>query len=214
MCSHYEAPGADRLREVYGTSPDQQFKLDLWPGYVAPFVRLRDKDSLDDSPSKIDVCVGVFGLLPRWAKDTKLSRRTYNARSETVAEKNSFKAAWKTGKHAIVLASAIYEPDWRSGKAVPTRISRKDGGLMGIAGLWESWIDPATRDEVLSFTMLTVNADSHPLMNQYHRPGDERRMVVVLPNGLHNDWLSAKPEQSMDFMREYPADRLIASANS
>jgi len=80
--------------------------------------------------------VGVFGLLPFWA-DKKLARSTYNARSETASVKRSFREAWKKAQHCIIPAVAIYEPDWRTGKAIPTRISRADGRLLGIAGLWE-----------------------------------------------------------------------------
>lgn len=211
MCSHYEAPDPEHLLNVYGSTPDQQYKLDLWPGYTGPFLRQRSPEHQDEGKSPIEVTAGIFGLLPHWAKDTKLARRTYNARSETVAEKNSFRDAWAHGNHAIVLARAFYEPDWRSGKAVPTRITRQDGGLMGIAGLWDRWIGP-DGEETLSFCMLTVNAEQHPLMKLYHRPKDERRMVVILPNGSHQAWLKAKPEDSWDYLRQYPADRLQAEA--
>lgn len=63
-----------------------------------------------------------FGLVLFWSKDTKIARRTYNARSETVAEKPSFRSAWKNAHHCIIPAAAIYEPDWRSGKAIPNRV--------------------------------------------------------------------------------------------
>lgn len=80
---------------------------------------------------------------------------------------------------------------------------------MGIAGLWEKWEVPG-EEVVHSFSMLTVNADDHEFMRNYHRPGDEKRMVVILPNGSHHDWLNAKASDSMDFMIQYPADRLLA----
>ena len=80
---------------------------------------------------------------------------------------------------------------------------------MCIAGLWERWRSPDGED-VFSYSMLTVNADDHAFMKNYHKPNDEKRMVVVLPNGLIDDWLKAPAEQSMEFMRQYPADRLIA----
>jgi putative SOS response-associated peptidase YedK len=51
---------------------------------------------------------------------------------------------------------------------------------MGIAGLWDCW-QPDKGEPVFSFTMLTVNADEHPLMQQVHKPADEKRMVVSLP---------------------------------
>ena len=79
---------------------------------------------------------GQLGLIPHWATDTTVARHMYNARSETVASKPSFRDAWRHGQRCIVPAEAFYEPDWRSGKAVPTRIARADGEPMGIAGLW------------------------------------------------------------------------------
>ena len=106
---------------------------------------------------------------------------------------------------------AIYEPDWRSGKAISTRISRADGHPMGIAGLWDAWkqIDGTW---LHSYTMLTINADSHDLMKSFHKPTDEKRMVVILPEAVYGDWLTATPEHSQEFLRPYPADRLVASA--
>ena len=82
---------------------------------------------------------------------------------------------------------------------------------MGIAGLWSWWKSPAGLS-VHSFTMLTINADEHALMRNYHKPGDEKRMVVVLPEGAYQDWLTAPAEQGMLFMAPYPAERLTALA--
>lgn len=206
MCSHYEAPSPQDLNKAFGSSAEFQ-QQELWPGYVGPFVR---QGINEDAESAHEVQAGMFGLLPFWAKDEKLARRTYNARSETVAEKPSFRSAWAKAQHCVIPAAAIYEPDWRSGKAVPTRIVRADGGMMSIAGLWERWVNPEGK-EVFSFTMLTVNADDHPFMRQYHRPDKEKRMVVILPNGAINDWLKAPAEESGQFMRQYPADRLAVS---
>jgi putative SOS response-associated peptidase YedK len=206
MCSHYEAPTIEQLELAFGIEPFEQGKLDLWPGYAGPFLRNIEATG-DPNESPIEVLQGSFGLIPSWSKDTKIARRTYNARSETVAEKPSFRSAWKYAQHCIIPAAAIYEPDWRSGKAIPTRIERGDGGPMGIAGLWEQWKNPEGKT-VHSYTMLTVNADDHEFMRNYHRPEDERRMVVILPKGLYRDWLTAPASESMEFMRRYPADRL------
>jgi putative SOS response-associated peptidase YedK len=211
MCSHYEAPSNERLIEGYGVAPNTPGQIEIWPCYMGPFIRRRPAEAHDDDLPPLEVLTGQFGLLPFWAKDRKLGRRTYNARSETVAEKPSYRAAWKQAQHCIIPAVAIYEPDWRSGKAVPTRITRTDGGVMGIAGIWERWESPG-EGVVHSFSMLTVNADDHEFMRNYHRPEDEKRMVVILPNGSHQDWLSASAADSMDFMLQYPADRLLANA--
>jgi len=152
---------------------------------------------------------GLFGLVPHWAEDTKITRHTYNARSETVAAKPSFRDAWKRGQHCIIPADAIYEPDWRSGKAIATRIERADGEPMGIAGLWSSWKSPKG-ETTFSYTMLTINADDHPLMRQFHKSVDEKRMVVILPPDRYQDWLRAAPEQSMGYMQPCSGDSLHA----
>ncbi|KOR08026.1 hypothetical protein ABW53_16670 [Stutzerimonas stutzeri] len=137
MCSRYEAPTPERLQEEFGVEFDAQEKLELWPGYAGPFLRKpRNVDPYDDAVLPFEAEVGLFGLLPFWA-DKKLARSTYNARSETASVKRSFREAWKKAQHCIIPAVAIYEPDWRTGKAIPTRISRADGRLLGIAGLWE-----------------------------------------------------------------------------
>jgi putative SOS response-associated peptidase YedK len=210
MCSHYEAPTSQQLQDAFGVVPEGPTQTELWPTYIGPFIRLPiASDPHDEAAPEFEALAGMFGLLPFWSKDTKLARRTYNARSETAAEKPSFRSAWREARHCIIPAVAIYEPDWRTGKAVPTRITRADGSLMCIAGLWERWTSP-DGEVVHSMSMLTVNADDHPLMNQYHRPDDEKRMVVILPNGSIRDWLKASASESREFMRQYPADRLTA----
>ena len=104
-------------------------------------------------------------------------------------------------------AEAIYEPDWGSGKAVPTRIARQDGKPLGLAGLWTS-NRKATGQEVLSFTLLTVNADGHGIFGHLHKLQDEKRMVVILPEDQYSDWLNASVARSMDFMRAFAAPSL------
>lgn len=191
MCSHYEAVrDPQTFSRHFGASlPLDVARWDIWPGYESVFIRRpRDADAGDDAVPEREACRGLFGMVPHWARDIKGARYTYNARSETVAEKPSFRDAWRRGNHCIIPAQAIFEPDWRSGKAVATRIARGDGEPMGIAGLWSDWRAP-TGAKVLSFTMLTINADTHPLMREYHKPEDEKRMVVILPEAKYREWL-------------------------
>lgn len=211
MCSHYQAiKERERYLRHFGVMPPAETgKVDVWPGYAAPFIRRpREADVGDDAVPQREALSGMFGLIPHWAKDTKIGRQTYNARSETVAVKPSFRDAWKNAQHCIIPVDAFFEPDWRSGKAVPTRISMADDAPMGIAGLWSSWRSP--QGLLHSFTMLTINADGHDLMRQFHKPADEKRMVVILPPDSYDHWLRATPQQSMEFMRPYPADRMQA----
>ena len=157
---------------------------------------------------------GQFGLVPRWVKsasDAKLrSTKLVNARSETVTTSTNFRDAWLAGQRCIVPTRAFMEDDWRSGKAVPTRIARVDGAPMGVAGLWESWTG-ADGAVIVSFTLLTVNANSHALMGRYQQPGNEKRMLAILNEGAYDAWLGARPEKAKEFMRAYPANWLTAN---
>lgn len=78
---------------------------------------------------------------------------------------------------------------------------------MAIAGLWSWWKSPEG-DVLHSYTMLTINADQHPLMRQFHKPTDEKRMVVILPEDRYDDWLRANAETSLGFLSPYPSDQL------
>lgn len=217
MCSHYQAvKERERFIRHFGVEPPHDAgNTDLWPGYTGPFVRRHPHAEVGDSavPPR-EALHGLFGLVPHWSPDTKITRYTYNARSETVASKPSFREAWKKAMHCIIPAEAIFEPDWRSGKPIPTRISRADGQPMGIAGLWSTWKSPHG-DVVLSYTMLTIAAAEHALMRHFHKPKDEKRMVVILPADQYDNWLQAPPAQSMAFLRRYPAGSLqVAQANA
>lgn len=212
MCSHYQSvENAARLRRDFGVSEwPAGAGVDVWPGSTSVMIRRHaHADVGDDAVPEREALAGVFGLIPHWARDATIARRTYNARSETVAEKPSFRDAWARARHCIIPAQAFFEPDWRSGRAVPTRIARADGRSLGIAGLWASWSNPQG-GQVHSFTMLTINADEHPLMRHLHKPGDEKRMVVVLPESRYDDWLRADAAGSRDFLLAYPAQDLLA----
>lgn len=183
---------------------------DLWPGYSGTFIRAHPHaDVGDEAVPEREALSGLFGLVPHWSVDTTITKATYNARSETVASKPSFREPWKHAQHCIIPAEAFYEPDWRSGRPVPARISLADGEPMGIAGLWSRWKSPQG-EIVHSYTMLTINATDHPLMRLFHKPADEKRMVVIVPPDRYADWLQASPEHSWEFMRPFAAERLSA----
>lgn len=169
-----------------------------------------------DTPASAarELATGQFGLVPPWVKsasDAKLrSTKLVNARSETVTTSNNFREAWLGARRCIVPAMAFFEDDFRNGKAVPTRIARVDGKPMGLAGLWESWTG-AEGDTLISFTLLTVNANSHALMSRYQQPGNEKRMPVILNEGAQDAWLNAHPDKAREFLRAYPANWLLAN---
>lgn len=203
----------DRYRRHFGVEPPADLgKHDLWPGYTGSFIRRHPHADVGDAAvPESEALNGLFGLVPHWSADTKITKATYNARSETVASKPSFRDAWRKAQHCIIPAEAFFEPNWHSGRAVPTCFSRQDGLPMGIAGLWSSWTSPQG-GIIHSYTMLTINADQHPLLRLMHKPTDEKRMVVILPDAAYGDWLRASAAQSHAFMRPYPAELLQASA--
>ena len=185
MCANYTpVTQSDRLLKFFGVVRDRdEAPADVWPLGLAPFIRKAEEGS--GNPVVED---GVFGLLPQFQAEMAAGKKTYNARSETVHRLPSFRDAWAKGRRCIIPAEAIYEPNWESGKAERWRISLPNDEPMGIAGIYEKWTDPTGR-EFMTFAMLTVNADDHPVMKRFHRPGEEKRMVVILNREQQGEWL-------------------------
>lgn len=212
MCAHYEAVSKpERLKGAFQVDMPEGAKADVWPGYTGLFIR-RPKEAMqgEDVAPWREAMVGSYGLIPHWAKDTSVVRHTYNARSETVATKPSYRDAWRLGRRCIIPAEAFYEPDWRSGRTVPTRIARADGQPMGIAGIWTGW--RATDGSIIrSMSMLTVNADDHPLMRNFHRPEDEKRMVVILDEVGYDAWLDERNATPIALLKQFSTARLTVS---
>jgi putative SOS response-associated peptidase YedK len=128
--------------------------------------------------------------MPAWSKSTHY-RHTYNARTETLNNKPSFKPAWQQLQLCAVPVYRFFEPYYGGGKAQNWQIQRKDGEPFYLAGLWQSYAD-IFGDAVHSFTLLTINATGHPIMGYLHGPEDEKRSVVVLPNDCVEEWLAIK----------------------
>ncbi|CAN1539908.1 SOS response-associated peptidase [Limnohabitans sp. B9-3] len=241
MTAHFESVlNAALYPDAFDVAaPNQAFERDVWPRKAGVFIRHATVTSpsvtsvpnispdaalepaLVAAPTDMDASqslmrelgYGQFGLVPPWVKsasDAKLrSTKLINARSETVTTSNNFRESWLNGQRCIVPVMAFFEDDWRSGKAVPTRISRVDGKPMGVAGLWERWEKEGA--EIVSFTLLTVNANSHALLHRYQQNGNEKRMPAILGEGAYAAWLSARPEKAREFMRAYPANLLTAN---
>ena len=215
MCVHFLSINSpQRLLHAFGVDAPPRTGLaadpmpmaqDIWPGTEAVFIR-RPRTPQE---GEREATWGRYGLIPHWAKDMSLGKKTYNARSETVAEKPSYRDAWRLGRRCIIPAEAFFEPDWRTGKAKTARISRADGEPMGIAGIWTGWRSPEGIT-VRSISMLTVNADHHALMNQYHRPEDEKRMVVILQEDQYAEWLATTPDEAYRMLGQYPAEQMQA----
>jgi putative SOS response-associated peptidase YedK len=214
MCANYTPGRNERIVRHFGIE-DQHGDLErgifslapeAFPATLAPIVR--PKRTHGDA---LEVAAACFGMVPHWA-DLKLARSTYNARSETVAAKPSFRNAWKNKQFCLVPAEHIFEPSYASGKAERWRIGHVDDRPLAIAGIWEWRPQGPDGAPLLSFAMLTINADDHPLMRNFHKPGEEKRMVALLDPPQYRAWLdgSLPLEQAL---APYPAEQLIACAD-
>jgi putative SOS response-associated peptidase YedK len=121
-----------------------------------------------------------WGLIPFWAKDRKMSYNLINARLETVADKPSFRAAFKQ-RHVIIPATGYYE--WRpmieKGAKQAYHITRPDHEVFGFAGLWEHW--QQGEESVNSCTIITTVANDK--MQSIHN-----RMPVILEPQNYEQW--------------------------
>lgn len=184
------------------------------PRGTGAMVRTVAADAAADAAPARELVVAQWGLVPHWVKSASDGRlrapKLVNAYTDTVSTATAFRDAWLNGQRCIVPLQAFFEDDWRSGKAVPTRIARVDGAPMGVAGLWARWASPEG-EALLSYALITVNANAHALLNRYGQPGSDKRMPVVLGEGVQAAWLSAPVAKAKEFLRAYPAQSLTAN---
>ena len=205
MCTNFTpTQSALWVKEKLGVDLATDYPEESYPGFASPIV------VKSHQTGRVACGLARFGLIPAWAKDDKISRHTYNARSETAAEKPSYRTAWRQRQFGLVLVDNFYEPSYESGKAVRCKIALASGDPFSIACLWDRWTDPASGERVVSFSMLTVNADAHPVMQQFHKPGDEKRTPVVIAPALHAAWLGADVPQAAELMRWQHMPELVA----
>jgi putative SOS response-associated peptidase YedK len=144
-----------------------------------------------------------WGLIPSWAKDTKSGASMINARCETVDTKPAFRSAFK-GWRCLVVTDGFYE--WRQDRQPkqPCRYYLPNDEPMVMAGLWERWQDPATSQPILSYAIVTT--DANPAVAEVHD-----RMPVVLEPEKWELWLSADtPAPALsELLRPWPHELLM-----
>ncbi|HOI66107.1 MAG TPA: SOS response-associated peptidase [Thiomonas arsenitoxydans] len=210
MCGRYVLKSSpQRLREVFGIEGPDMARSEEWrprynlaPMQKAPIVRLLE------GRRHLDLL--QWGLIPSWAQDPAIGNRLINARSETAAEKPAFRAAFRS-RRCIVPADGFYEWQQPSGKQ-PFYIHRPDGQLLAMAGLWEHWMPPGATELLLTFTILTTEA------NDVMRPLHDRMPVVLegddvglwLDSGSKAEKLQAlmRPKREVD-LDAYPVSKAV-----
>jgi putative SOS response-associated peptidase YedK len=148
----------------------------------------------------------VWGLIPFWAKDPSIGSRMINARSETLAEKNSFKNPYKR-RRCLILADGFYEWAKVPGQQTkqPYYFRMEDEAIFAFAGLWEEWQSPEG-SQLRSATIITT--EPNPLVGKVHA-----RMPVILKAEDYPLWLSEEekhPGELQHLLTAYPAEEMIA----
>lgn len=216
MCTRYIAPQTGDIERHWqvGARNPLNWTREMFPRYAGPFIRAaRDKAAFER-----ELVVGQWALVPWFAKTARLTYLTCNARSEELASKASYKLPWARGQRCIIPAQCFFEPNWETGRHVPWRFARADGAPWGLAGLWNTWVDKASGEVVESYTMLTINADAHPLMRRMHKPDprlaperQDKRSVVPIEAEDVDTWLAAPVEEAAKLVR-LPAAELFDAA--
>ena len=154
-----------------------------------------------------------WGLVPRWSKDTKIAAQCINARAETIAERPAFRDAFKK-RRCAVLVTGWYE--WKTdGKVkMPWWFHDPQGEVIALAGLWESWKNPETGDDLRTTTIVTTAPNA--MAAAVHD-----RMPVVLTGEALVRWLAPDTEVASlpmllracpdDALDVWPVDRRAGS---
>ena len=153
-----------------------------------------------------------WGLVPFWAKDPSIGNRMINARAETVAEKPSYRNAYKH-RRCLVLADGFYEWRRQGDVKTPYYISLASGEPFALAGLWENWTDKVSGESLQTTTLITTEAND--FMALLHH-----RMPVILEAATATDWLAGSNDLLDDVaaitpaLQAWPVDRRVNNARN
>jgi putative SOS response-associated peptidase YedK len=198
MCTRYISPDAAAIERHWHAGRDNAWRGgELFPRSAGAFIRA----ARESAEPERELVVGQWGLIPWFATEAKVGFSTVNARFEEITTKPSYKDPWRYGKRCIIPAWSFDEPNWETGRNVWWRFRRADGTPWGIAGLWNTWTNKDTGELIPSYTMLTINADEHPLMRRMHKPDprlspdrqDKRSPVTIV-----DQWLYAPIEEAVE----------------
>lgn len=201
MCGRYVLKSPpERVRDQFGALlgvPAWPPRYNIGPLQLAPVVLLRD------GARRVEL--QRWGLVPSWAGDPEIGNRLINARGETVAQKPSFRSAFKA-RRCVVPADGFYEWQQREdGPKQPYFIRRRDGALLALAGLWEHWKAP-DGTELHTFTVLTTAA------NAWMQPLHARMPVALDDDDAVRRWLdpASRADALQPLLQPLADDRLDA----
>ena len=194
MCGRYTlSTSVESLAEEFGIAGPLP---ELQPSYnVAPTQEVPAVVAGGGGERRLEML--RWGLIPSWADDPGIGARMINARSETVAEKPSFRRAFKE-RRCLIPADGFYEWQKTNGGKQPYYLRMKSGRPFAFAGLWESWNGDG--NEIRSCTILTTNPNN--IAREVHD-----RMPVILPPEVYEIWLDPdvrEKEHLLSLLAPYP----------
>ncbi|MFJ9385479.1 SOS response-associated peptidase [Peribacillus sp. NPDC101481] len=145
-----------------------------------------------------------WGLIPFWAKDEKVGYKMINARAETIAEKASFRNAYKK-KRCLIIADSFYEWKKTPERKIPMRIKLKNHAPFGMAGIWESWKSP---EGISVYSCSVITTVPNELMTSIHD-----RMPVILKPEDEKEWLSPTnndPAYLQQYLKSFDSEQMEA----
>jgi putative SOS response-associated peptidase YedK len=226
MCVNFRPPDPEMLDAVMGVIIDLHdtgfWAAEAYKDYAAPIVRRRADGKREGLLANYAMYPMKFQKQDYEKKKVKAQERgeavpkpkwfdTMNARSETVGSGPMYRGSWAKHQRCLVPLTAFYEPCYETGKSVRWSIGMADQAMFAVAGIWREWAGPNGPE--CAFTQLTINADDHELMRRFHRPEDEKRSLVIVPQGEWDEWLSCNDtEFARSFLRHYPAELMTSWA--
>jgi putative SOS response-associated peptidase YedK len=198
MCGRFTlaVPGAQVAAQFeLATTPELTARYNIAPTQQVAAVRAGDAGR--------ELALFRWGLVPTWAKDPSVGARMINARSETVAEKPSFRNALRQ-RRCLIPADGFYE--WDRKTKQPTHFRVQGGALFAFAGLYEEWHSP-DGSSLRTCTVLTTEA------NTLVAPIHERMPVILQTRDDEAMWLEVgryKPLDLQPLFAPFPADQMEA----
>ena len=213
MSSSYLAPTAAELERDWGLLIDDDWQTDIGPGRYAPVIRRFGVGAA----AQREAVLARFGLAPSTAKSLRSPSSTVNARSETASTRSAFKGAWADRQWCIVPAACLYLLRHGPDGTPPERwrLRRNDRSPLNMAGLWDRWVGEDGRS-VVSFSILTINCDLHPLLTGFgptHNDKSEpveKRTPVLLAEEDFDAWLDTSPGRAPIYFGTFGKDDLEA----
>lgn len=196
MCGRFtQRKEAARVAEFYGIEEEEP-ELESEPRYnIAP------QQMIQAVTAEKRLVRLKWGLLPSWAKDSKIANNLINARAETLQEKPSFRTALAK-RRCLIPADGWYEWKKAADGKQPYFFHRRDDNLFSFAGLWEEWRSPEG-ESVKTCTIITT--EPNELTANYHH-----RMPAILKRSDEALWLdaAARVPDLVQLLAPHPADEL------